>query len=269
MKVGYIQTNPTFGEVEKNLNHISERLEGVKADLIVLPELFNTGYTFEDKDEARKYSEEFGEGPTFDVMKSWAVDMEGFIAGSIVEIDGDNIYNTAVLVGSFGIVGQYRKAHLFDREKEIFEPGDTSIQPVNIGYAMVGLMVCFDWIYPEVARVLALNEAHILAHPANLVLPYCQPAMVTRSVENRVFSITANRIGTEERAGEKLTFTGHSQIVSPSGEILASAPEDEEDIKIVEIDELKAEDKMVTPNNDIFEDRRRELYERIITLPGV
>jgi predicted amidohydrolase len=269
MKAGYIQTEPKFGEVEKNLNHISEKLEGVRADLIVLPELFNTGYTFENKDEARKYSEEFGEGPTFSAMKKWAMDIEGFITGSIVERDGDKIYNTAILAGSFGIVGHYRKAHLFDREKKIFDPGDTSIQPVNIGFAMVGLMICFDWIFPEVARVLALNEAHILAHPSNLILPELgQKAMVVRSIENRVFSITANRIGTEKRAGVELTFTGRSQIVSPKGEILAQSPADEEDIQIVEIDEMSAEDKKITPNNDIFKDRRKEFYGRIITLQG-
>ena len=122
-------------------------------------------------------------------------------------------------------------------------------------------MICFDWRFPETARTLALEGADIIAHPANLVLPHCPQAMVTRSLENRVFTITADRVGTENRiAGQTLRFMGQSQVVDPDGQVLYRAPEEEEDMKIVEIDISKARSKTINLRNDIFKDRREDLY---------
>jgi predicted amidohydrolase len=121
-------------------------------------------------------------------------------------------------------------------------------------------MICFDWIFPEVARSLALKGADIICHPSNLILPHCQDAMVTRCIENRVFAITSNRTGTEKRPKEELTFTGRSQIVDPKGRVLTQANAEEEKLCIIEIDPLLAKDKKVTPNNHIFEDRRTDFY---------
>ena len=87
-------------------------------------------------------------------------------------------------------------------------------------------MICFDWFFPETARSLALLGADIIAHPANLVLPYCQKAMITRCLENRVFAVTANRIGQEKRGEDDFQFTGASQIISYDGKVLSSAPND-------------------------------------------
>jgi predicted amidohydrolase len=126
------------------------------------------------------------------------------------------------------------------------------------------MMVCFDLFYPEVTRILAIKGADVICHPANLVLPYCQDAMRTRSIENKVFSVTANRIGTEKRGNVSLTFTGKSQIVDPKGEVLASSGERSESLKIVEIDVAEAQDKLVTPNNDLFKDRKISLYKALV-----
>jgi len=126
----------------------------------------------------------------------------------------------------------------------------------------VGVMICFDWIMPEVARTLALKGADIIAHPSNLVLPYCPAAMITRSVENRVFTVTCNRVGVEERVrGARLEFIGTSQVVSPRGEVLARAGRRGESVSVVEIDPVEARDKRVTPANDLFRDRRPRLYD--------
>ncbi|MFO0767873.1 MAG: nitrilase-related carbon-nitrogen hydrolase [Nitrospiraceae bacterium] len=92
-------------------------------------------------------------------------------------------------------LGCYRKTHLFFEETLFFDPGDSGFQVWDVGGAKVGVMICFDWFYPESARTLALMGADIIAHPSNLVLPHCPDSMVTRCLENRVFSITANRIG--------------------------------------------------------------------------
>ncbi len=122
-------------------------------------------------------------------------------------------------------------------------------------------MICFDWIFPEAARTLTLKGADIICHPANLVLPYCQNAMVTRCLENRVFAITTNRIGSEKRNGSELTFTGASQITGCSGEILHRAQIDEEKACVIEIDAQLARNKNITENNNILTDRRLKMYE--------
>jgi len=131
----------------------------------------------------------------------------------------------------------------------------------DIGPTKIGVMVCFDWFYPESARTLALKGADIICHPSNLVLPHCPDAMVTRSLENRVFSITANRIGVEARGGRKpLTYIGLSEIVDPCGSILHRAPSDREDLHVVDIDPQTARDKSLNGYNNLFRDRRPDVY---------
>ena len=126
--------------------------------------------------------------------------------------------------------------------------------------AMFGVMICFDWAFPEVARILTLKGAQVILHPANLVLPYCQSAMVTRSIENSVFTATANRIGIER----EIVFSGSSQITSTNGTRLANLSSDEVGIAFADIDPLKADDKMISKRNHVIHDRRPELYSRLV-----
>ena len=107
-------------------------------------------------------------------------------------------------------------------------------------------------------------RADVICHPSNLVLPYCQDAMRTRSIENKVFTITANRIGVEKRGNLSLSFTGKSQITDPTGQVLVSAGERSESLKITEIDVSQARDKFVTPSNDLFKDRKVSLYKPLL-----
>jgi predicted amidohydrolase len=125
-------------------------------------------------------------------------------------------------------------------------------------------MVCFDWFFPESMRSLALMGAEIVAHPANLILPYCPQAMPVRCLENRVFAITANRTGQETRKeGKPLTFIGQSQITSHEGEIIIRASENEDVLSIVDIDPDLARNKTMTSLNNIFDDRRPEMYMKL------
>ena len=131
----------------------------------------------------------------------------------------------------------------------------------DIGTARLGMMICYDWIYPESARSLAMSGADIICHPSNLVLPYCPDAMITRSIENRIFTATANRTGKEARGGKTtLDFIGKSQITNPEGDRLVQFGTDEEGIKVTEIDVKLARNNRVTPVNHLWEDRRPELY---------
>jgi predicted amidohydrolase len=122
-------------------------------------------------------------------------------------------------------------------------------------------MICFDWFFPESMRTLALMGADVIAHPSNLVLPFCPDAMPVRCLENKVFAVTANRTGTEKRKkGRPLTFIGKSGIVSPRGEILARAPDDGDAVLVIDIDPALSRDKALNPYNDMIKDRRPELY---------
>lgn len=267
MKLAFLQTRPVFGDVKGNVERAVKKILALRADLVVLPELFSTGYQFSSMIEARAAAEDVPGGFTTERLAEAARAGGVYIVAGIAERAGTRVYNTAVLIGPGGargagaIIGKYRKAHLFWDEKRFFAAGDTRFEVYDIGMAKVGMMICYDWRFPEVARALALGGADIICHPANLVLPHCPAAMVTRAVENRVFTVTANRVGIEERErGRRLKFIGRSRIVDPDGKILARAAPDRAQSRVVRIDPLKARDKFITPKNHLFKDRREDLY---------
>ncbi len=259
MKVGVIQFAPEFGDVTGNMTRILALIEREDADLFVLPELALSGYVFESRAEALALAQR-ADGPEFDAPALLAREKGATIVLGFAERASEGLYNSSLMLTPDGRREVYRKIQLFYREKEIFLPGNMPPSVHDVAGVRLGMMICFDWIYPEVARSLALAGADILCHCSNLVLPYCPDAMVTRSIENRVFSMTANRIGSEKRAGEDLTFIGMSEIVSPRGEILARAGTDTEEVVVVDIAPEAARDKAVTPNNDILNDRRPDMY---------
>mgnify|MGYP001614181173 FL=1 len=150
--------------------------------------------------------------------------------------------------------------HLYARETLFFAPGDLGFPVFDLHFGKVGIMVCFDWIYPESARTLALKGAQIIAHPSNLVLPYCPDAMITRCLENKIYAATANRIGTEHRGGLELHYIGTSEIVSPSGEVLIRMMTDETGIRVVEVDLKAAHNKKINRYNDLMAGRRPSEY---------
>jgi predicted amidohydrolase len=258
-----VQFNPAFGEVNRNLDRAEALIEGAQADLLVLPELFNTGYLITSKEEIAALAEEVPGGPTTRRLAAVAKRRNLHLVAGMAERSGDRIYNAAVLISPAGHVATYRKVHLFFEEKLWFDPGDGEFPVYDIGACRVGIMVCFDWFFPEAMRTLALKGAQVVCHPANLVLPYCQAAMVTRCLENRVFAVTCNRTGTEQRGGKSLHYTGKSQITDTMGDILSRAGEDEECVGVFEVDPAKALDKQLNAHNNLFGDRRPSFYRDI------
>ena len=261
MRVGFIQSDPLFGKTEYNLSKVESLITLRKADLMVLPELFSTGYHFLNQNEALKLSEPIPEGPTTQSLIRICNKNQISIIAGIAEQDENRSYNSAVVIGPNGYLGKYRKIHLFGTEKNCFDPGNLPLKVFDIGSARVGVMICFDWRFPETARTLALNQADLIAHPSNLVLPHCPQAIITRCLENRIFIVTANRVGTEERVPNyPLNFIGQSQVVDPDGNIIYRASEKEEEIKIVTIDIKKSRNKSINSGDNLFKDRRPDLY---------
>jgi predicted amidohydrolase len=262
LKVAAIQTSPVFGDVRANLHDAINRIPS-GCDLAVLPELFATGYQFIDRAEALSFAEDLESatppGPVTTRLTEVAQDSGTTIVAGLVEKNGHRLFNSSVLIRPDGTRDIYRKVHLFLDEKSIFDPGDLGFPVFPACGTTVGMMICFDWIFPEAARSLALAGAEIICHPSNLVLPWCPAAMITRCQENRVFGLTANRVGREARAGQPLEFIGLSQVVTPLGKRLAQVPERETGTAEAVIC-LAETSKMFTPRNDLWEDRRPDQY---------
>ncbi len=259
--LGFGQFKVAFGERETNFACVETLLQDfAKIDLLVLPELCFTGYDFRDQGEVADLAEPMGTGPTSDFLMRLAARFSAVVIAGYPERSGDRFYNSCMMALPTGEIHNYKKTHLFSRENDLFSPGDAAPTVVETPAGRIGMMICFDWIFPEVARSLAIAGAQILAHPSNLVLPYCQRAMYARSVENHLYTITANRIGTEDRAGRSLTFTGASQILGPEGDTLAAAPSDSEVVLTALVDLEQADAKQINSYNHLINSRRNDLF---------
>jgi predicted amidohydrolase len=265
MRAGFYQYNPVFGKKEENLKNVLSAVSNADADIIVLPEFFATGYQFVSNEEVAELSEQIPEGKTTGCLAEFSRQKGSYVVAGLPERDGDTFFNSAVFIGPDGFIGVYRKTHLFFEEKLYFNSGDTGFKVWDTKIGRIGIMICFDWFFPESMRELALMGADIVAHPSNLILPYCPKAMPVRCLENRVYAITANRIGEESRKqGQILKFIGQSQITSPEGKILIRAPENEEALLIGEINPEMARNKNLNSLNNIFDDRRPEIYKNLL-----
>lgn len=266
MLAGYFQFKPEFCSPEQNISIIKSALKDKNFDLIVLPELANSGYLFSSIDELKKASEEIPNGIFCQSLKKITKDKNAAVVSGVCEREGDKYYNSSVLVYPSGEIKTYRKLHLFYDEKLWFTKSENpfeahSFSNDNVKDVKLGMMICFDWIFPESARTLALKGVQVLCHPSNLVMPYCQDAMVTRALENRIFTITCNRTGTDVDGDQELTFTGMSEICGPKGNIIHRGSKENEEVIIAEINPDEALDKFVNEMNNVFEDRREEYYK--------
>jgi len=265
MKAGFYQFNPVFGNKKKNITSVANALKGIDVDLLVLPEFFATGYQFTSMEEVGYLAETIPDGETTEALASLSKKYGMYMVAGLAERFDKHYYNSAVLTGPEGFVGLYRKTHLFFEEKLWFTPGNTGFNVFQTGIGPVGIMICFDWLFPESMRTLALQGAQVIAHPANLVLPHCPSAMPIRCLENKVYAITANRTGKEQRKeGSCLEFIGKSQIVAPDSTIIAKAPKKWTSLMIVDLKIDTALNKSINQYNDLFKDRRPEMYQVLV-----
>ena len=257
--IGVGQAEFRVGDLAYNRAAIRSLLDEAgekRVEILVLPELASSGYVFDGSQEAKACAEPVPDGPVSRMLADWSRPGRLVCAG-ICEQSGDGLYNAAPVFADGRCLGVYRKAHLFMKEGEIFQPGQEPPPVYPYKDFRIGVMICFDWAFPEMARVLALAGAQLILHPSNLVLPYCMQAMLTRSIENRVFTATANRTGLERGT----LFSGSSQITSPQGERLVQAGQEFSGVITADVDLTQADNKWITPYNHVFQDRRPELYQ--------
>jgi len=260
VKIGFYQFAPHYGNVEHNREQLVKAVRQSDADLLVIPELATSGYFFPETEEMRRMAEP-ANGPTTEALAEAARESNCTVVYGLAEQLGSSYYNSAVLVNGDGAAGVYRKVHLFNEEKLHFTPGDEGFPLFEVQGVKVGLLVCFDHMYPEAARTLALAGAQIICHPSNLVIrEYGQLTSRVRALENRVFWILTNRWGRETAHGQTLEFTGVSQVVDSRGKILIKAEAAEDELAAVEVDPADALEKDLNPYNSLLADRRPEFY---------
>ncbi len=262
-RVALFQFAPRLGDRTANLDAIEAGLGEVDAELFILPELATSGYALPDRAAVMALAEDIGAGPGLDRLQALAQKKDAAIIAGFPLRESDRLYNAAGLFRPGQAPVFYRKLHLFYRERELFDAGDRPLEVHEHRGLRLGMMICFDWLFPEVARRLTLDGAQLLAHPANLVLPgFAQAAMVTRAVENGVFAATCNRVGEETFPDETkaLRFTGLSQVLGNRGDRLVACGESETALLSVSIDPAAAADKSLTPHNHVLGDRRPEFY---------
>ena len=256
--VSIIQFQPVLAKPEENIRLLDSLFDATRGSrLVVLPELSNSGYNFRGFDEAYEFSEVIGREGVFQEFLIVRAKSENiFIVSGINEREGNDLFNTAILVGPSGIIGKYRKVHLFMNEKDIYQRGNAGFPVFDLGDFRIGIMICFDYLFPEPWRIMAQKGADLICHPSNLLTENAQRCVPALSLMNRVFIATSNRIGTER----DITFSGRSLFTDPSGRIVGMASPDKTEIITMEIDTQLSGNKMITARNHVFNDRMPEMY---------
>ena len=265
--VAAAQIDPKLFDKDGNLRKIVQYAREAArqgARLVVFPEAALTGYCFESAEEARPYAEPVP-GPSTGALTRLCKELDLHVVVGMLEEDHGALYNVAALIGPDGVKACYRKTHLpylgIDRFVTQGQ-GPLAVHRTPVG--VIGLHVCYDATFPEVARSMALQGAEILVLPTNW--PEGREKMPgyvvhARALENRVHFIACDRVG-EERG---FRFIGRSKIVNATGDALAEASQDREELIVAEVDlDVARTKKVVYPPGtfevELFGDRRPELY---------
>jgi predicted amidohydrolase len=226
MRVTIAQTDIAFGAKEKNLHNALKIVKEAGSDLVLFPELFTTGFDFEN---IRGLSEEVP-GETTGALQDVCGD--SIVGGSIAEKDGE-VYNTFFLLDKEGVLGIYRKIHLFREEKNYFSPGNEPVI-IDTKFGKVGLATCYDIRFPELTRELTKNGTEIVLVTAEFPSPrdnHWRVLLQARAIENQVFVIAVNRVGSDKRQ----EYFGSSMVIDPWGKVLVEGG-DTEEVLVCDID---------------------------------
>jgi len=266
VRVAAVQIEPHLADLDYNRARIVERLSeaaGEGAQLVVFPECATSGYNFDSLAEARRAAEPIP-GPTSDALATICGERGLYVVVGILEREADVIYNSALLIGPSGIVAIYRKTHLPFLGVDRFVDAGARLAVHETPVGRLGLLICYDMRFPEAPRVLALQGAEIIVHPTNWHVTSTDfPAFITkcRARENRVYVISADRVGSESGTA----YLGRSQIIDVMGRPLAEADDHSETILYADLDLTESHRKRVVIEPGVFEmdafgDRRPDLY---------
>lgn len=269
-KVACVQFEPTIGDVAGNLAAMAKRIRAAHregASVIVLPELADSGYVFNDRDEVARLASPIPDGESARQLIALARELGVHIVSGLAERDGETFYNSAILCGPQGYIGKFRKLHLWNREKLFFKPGDLGLPVFDTALGKIGLAICYDGWFPEIFRQMTLNGAELVCVPTNWVPipgqdrsmePMANILHKAAAHSNAIYIACADRIGVER--GQP--FIGASLIIGPTGRPVAGpAGYDTEEIlsATISLGDLKAS-RTLTERNDVIGDRRPDVY---------
>jgi predicted amidohydrolase len=272
--IAVCQLSLAVGDIEGNLATAADAVghaAAAGAGLVVLPELCDSGYVFADAAEARGLASPAGDSRTLRQWHDLAQASQTVIVGGFCELAPDGrLFNSAAMVDASGTRVVYRKAHLWDKEKQVFTPGAGSPPVVTLPIGRVGVLICYDLEFPEWVRQVALSGADLIAAPVNWPAAAHpageRPAEVVKAQAdasvNGVFIAVADRCG-DERG---VSWIGGSLIAGPDGYPLAGpADAGQPAVLTVDCDLAQARNKRINENNDLLADRRADLYQAGLT----
>ncbi|MCR4536825.1 nitrilase family protein [Pseudomonas sp. 18.1.10] len=278
VRVAVVQFDPQVGTQNRQSNldtSLSLALQAVNngANLIVLPELANTGYLFSNRQDAFEHAEPIPDGPSTRAWIDFAQHHQVYLVAGLAEREGMQLFDTAVLLGPDGLIGKYRKAHLWNKEKLWFTPGNLGFPVFETPIGRIGLLICWDIWFPEVPRILTQQGADIICSLNNWVWTppplfdeagKCMASYLTMTAAhvNNVFIAAANRIG-EEHGGR---YLGCSLIAGTNGWPIGKvASPNEQAILYADIDLSSARSAPIWNDlNDLQRDRRVDLYDHML-----
>lgn len=261
MKIGCIQLNVAFGDVEKNFTRAEEFIREAAskgAELVILPEMWNTGYALEKLGELADVNGE----RTKKFLQALATELHiHIVGGSVATKKGERFFNTMFTVDSDGeLVGEYDKAHLFRlMDEHLYLSAGEGQNNFELGDLQGAGVICYDIRFPEWLRLHALNGAKVIfvsAQWPTARIDHWKTLLQARAIENQSFIIAVNRI-----SHKKENFNGQSMVIEPWGEVLWTGSEDEE-LAIVDVDFSKVDE--VRKKIPVYDDRRPELYKDIL-----
>ena len=274
LRVACVQMNPVIGETQRNVARTLEFIAQAatqSAQLIVLPELCNTGYVFETREEAFALAETIPAGPTTQGWIAAAAKHRVTLVAGITERAGAVLYNSAVIVGPKGYIGTYRKNHLWGAENLFFEPGNLGMPVFRVAAGRIACAICYDIWFPETFRLAALQGADLLCVPTNWVPMPSQPESMMAMANilaiggahaNSMFVACADRVGNER--GQ--LFLGNSIIASHTGwPLCGPASAEGEEIIVADMNLADARRKRTLNDfNQLLRDRRTDVYGEML-----
>lgn len=245
LKIGIVQTEQFWEDKSRNLEHfgslLREKFSDKEVDLILLPEMFNTGFTM----HADKFAESM-DGPSVQFLINLATELQTQIAATMIIKENDSYYNRLLVVSKDGVLTYYNKRHLFRMagEHHNFTPGqDRVVYPLK-GWKLM-LQICYDLRFPVFVRNKFVDGAkeydaliYLANWPERRVYAW-RNLLQARAIENQVYCIGVNRIGQD---GNNNTYSGDSMIIDPWGEIEQDFPKNEEVVKVFTLSKNKLED---------------------------
>jgi len=269
-------------DYEQNIRKADDVIRKVAkqgAQIVLLSELFE-GLYFCQTEDYKKFdlAEEAASSKTLQHFQALAKELKVVLPISFFEKAGNVYFNSlAVIDASGAILGIYRKSHIPTgecyEEKFYFAPGDTGFKVFSTAYGRLGVGICWDQWFPEVARVLALKGAQLIVYPTAIgsepVLPkdscpHWQNTMRGHAAANLIPVLASNRVGTEKSGSSKMTFFGSSFIADQHGEKVVEMNREEEGFRLATFD-LQAIDEE-RRDWGVFRDRRVDLYSDLIKL---